>query len=396
MKTSDRINKMPISSIMELYPIADKRKSEGITVHHLNIGDPDIKTPREFFDAIKNYDVETIGYAPARGIPELLDSQRKYYEKFEIIIENEDLLITNGGSEALIYALLTVADFGDNILTTEPYYANYTPMFVQTGVEVKTFPTRVEDGFHLPDKKTITDAIDEKTKAILISNPSNPTGVVLTKEELFLLTEIALEHNLFIISDEVYREFIYSDEEYFGFGNIKELEQNLIIVDSISKRFSACGVRIGSLMSKNKSVIDGVMSLANARLCVPTIEMIGAAALYNMDLNILKSINEEYRNRRDYIISRLKNIPGVTVYEPEGAFYVMPELPVDDADKFCKWMLKEYSLDDETLMLATGASFYQNEEKGKSQVRIAYIKGIEVLDKSMSILENALQEYNSL
>lgn len=395
MKTSKRINEMPISSIMELYPIADKRKAEGITVHHLNIGDPDIETPKVFFDSIKAYEVDTLGYAPARGLPELLKAQKNYYKHFGMNIETEDLVITNGGSEALIYALLTVADFGDNVLTTDPYYANYTPMYVQAGVEVNTFPTRVEDGFHLPDKEAIVKSINEKTKAILISNPSNPTGVVLTREELYLLTEIALEYKLFIISDEVYREFIYSDEEYFGFGNIKELEQNLIITDSISKRFSTCGGRIGSLMSKNKDVINGVMSLANARLCVPTLEMVGATALYEMDLDKLKYVNTEYRNRRDYIIQRLESIPGITVYKPEGAFYVMPELPVEDADSFCRWMLKDYSLNGETLMLATGASFYQNPERGKRQVRIAYIKNIEIIDKSMNILEAALKKYNN-
>lgn len=394
MKISNRIKKIPTSSIRELYPIADRVKAEGIKVYHLNIGDPDIKTPDEFFDAIKNYKTETLGYAPARGIPEILKAQINYYKRYNIDVEAEELAITNGGSEALLYALLSVADFGDSILTSEPYYANYTPVFVQAGVEVCVFPTTVENGFHLPTKEVIIESIQPNTKAILLSNPGNPTGVVYTKEEIEMLADIAIEKNLFIISDEVYREFIYSGESYYGFGHVERIEDRLIIVDSISKRFSACGARIGSIMSRNKDVMKGVLALCNARLAAPTMEQLGAVNLYNTDASYLTDVNKEYKSRRDFLVGRLNSIEGIKVYEPEGAFYLMPELPVENAAEFSKWLLGEFSLNEETLMMAPGFGFYKEEELGKSQVRLAYVLNKESLAKAMDILEAGLKEYN--
>lgn len=396
MKISNRISKMPTSSIRELYPIADRVKAEGIKVYHLNIGDPDIKTPDEFFAAIRDCDIETLGYASARGITELLKAQIEYYSRYGIEVQTEDLAITNGGSEAILYAILSVTDHGDTILTSEPYYANYTPEFVQAGVEAVVFPTTVETGFHLPSKEVILNSIKPNTKAILLSNPGNPTGVVYTKEEINLLAEIAKEKNLFIISDEVYREFIYSDEPYYGFGHVEGIEDRLIICDSISKRFSACGARIGSIMSKNKDVMKGVLALCNARLAAPTMEQLGAANLYKTDSGYLKEINREYKSRRDFLVKRLNAMQGVVVYEPEGAFYLMPELPVENAAEFSKWLLGEFSVNGETLMMAPGFGFYKEEEKGKSQVRLAYVLNKEALAKAMDILEAGIEEYKRI
>ncbi len=394
MKISDRIEKIPTSTISKLYPIADRVKAEGKKVYHLNIGDPDIKTPDEFFDALKSYQSETLGYAPSRGIPELLDAQIKYYKRYGIEVETEDLVITNGGSEAILYSLLCVADFGDSILTSEPYYANYTPILIQAGLDVCVFPTTVETGFHLPSKEAILDSIKPNTKAILLSNPSNPTGVVYTKDEIKMLAEIAIEKNLFIISDEVYREFIYTGEPYYGFGHVKEIEDRLIICDSISKRFSACGARIGSIMSKNQDIINGALAICTSRLAVPTMEQLGAANLYNTDPKYLEEVNAEYKSRRDFLVERMNKIEGITVYEPEGAFYLMPELPVENAYEFSKWILGEFSLNGETLMVAPGFGFYHDEEIGKSQVRLAYVLNKESLAKAMDILEAGLIQYN--
>ncbi|NLY21241.1 MAG: pyridoxal phosphate-dependent aminotransferase [Tissierellia bacterium] len=393
MNISKRILNMSPSSILELAPYADAAKAMGKKVYHLNIGDPDIKTPSVFFDGLKEISIETLGYGPSRGIDELLDAQIDYYKKFSVEVKREDLIITTGASEALLYAMMATCDDGDDILTCEPYYANYEMVASSVGANMVVFPTTVENGFRLPTKEEIVSAITPKTKVILLSHPGNPTGVVYTEEEMELIADIAIENNLFIIADEVYREFTYNSEVFKSFGTIKRIEDRVLLVDSISKRFSACGARIGSVMCKNEELNAGIMKLCEIRLSAATIDQICASKLYGVDKSYYEDVTEEYKSRRDFLISELSTMEGVKYYVPAGAFYVMPELPVDDAVMFSKWLLTDFDIDGETLMIAPGKGFYCNSETGKSQVRIAYVLNNGDLKKALKILREGLLKY---
>lgn len=393
MNLSKRVTGMQQSPIRKLVPIAENAKKQGKKVYHLNIGQPDIETPNEFFNAVKNFDEKVLKYSFSQGIPELIDALIDYYKRYDMNFENDEILVTNGGSEALLFSLIAVADHGDEVLIPEPFYTNYNGFSSAVGVNVIPMTTKATDGFHLPAKETIEKRITPKTKAILLSNPGNPTGVVYTPEEIQMIADIAKEYNLFVIADEVYREFVYDGLQYTSFGNIKEISDRVIIVDSISKRYSACGARIGSIASKNKELIKQILKLCQGRLCVPTLEQIGAVELYSVPQDYFDSVHAEYQKRRDIVFKALKEIPGVICEKPTGAFYVIAKLPVVDAEEFVIWLLNEFNVDNETVMLAPAEGFYATPGLGRDEVRLAYILNEDDLRKAMNILKLALEKY---
>lgn len=396
MKFSARIQSMQASPIRKLTPIATEAKKAGKKVYHLNIGQPDIPTPREFFDAVKNFDEKVLAYAVSEGIPELRESFSKYYKKCNIDFEPEDILVTNGGSEALLFTLLAVCDNGDEVLVPEPFYTNYNGFGAEAGIKRVPITTKAEDGFHLPSKEDIEKLITDKTRAILISNPSNPTGTVYTTDELNMLRDIVKEHDLYIIADEVYREFIYDGLDYKSFAQFDDLKDRVVITDSISKRYSACGARIGCIASKNKDLIAQILKLCQSRLCVPTIEQIGAAALVDVQSEYFESVAGEYKRRRDIVYNALSKMEGVICEKPHGAFYVVVKLPVENAEDFVVWMLKDFDIDNETVMMAPAEGFYATEGLGRDEVRISYCLNEESLEKAMKILDKGLKVYTSL
>jgi aspartate aminotransferase len=393
MNLSKRVTGMQQSPIRKLVPIAENAKKQGKKVYHLNIGQPDIETPNEFFNAVKNFDEKVLKYSFSQGMPQLIDALIDYYKRYEINFEQDEILITNGGSEALLFSLIAVADHGDEVLIPEPFYTNYNGFSSAVGVNVIPMTTKATDGFHLPDKSSIEKRITPKTKAILLSNPGNPTGVVYTTDEIQRIADIAKEYNLFVIADEVYREFVYDDLQYTSFGNIKEISDRVIIVDSISKRYSACGARIGSIASKNKDLINQILKLCQGRLCVPTLEQMGAVELYSVPQDYFDSVHDEYQKRRDIVFEALEQIPGVICKKPTGAFYVIAKLPVVDAEEFVIWLLKEFDVDNETVMMAPAEGFYATPGLGKDEVRLAYILNENDLRKAMNILKVGLEKY---
>ncbi|WXR61548.1 pyridoxal phosphate-dependent aminotransferase [Peptostreptococcaceae bacterium AGR-M142] len=395
MNLSSRILSMQSSPIRRLVPYAQKAKKNGKKVYHLNIGQPDIKTPKSFLQSIRDFDQEVLEYSTSQGSEELRNAMINYYKNYNINFELDDIFVTNGGSEALLFALIAVCDPDEEVLIPEPFYTNYSGFSAAINVNVKPITTSGDNGFRLPTKEDIEKTISTKTKAILISNPGNPTGAVYTKDEIMMLASLAKEYNLFIIADEVYREFVYDGLEYISFGSIKEIEDRVIIVDSVSKRYSACGARIGSIASKNKDLMRNILKLCQGRLCVPTLEQIGATKLYETDKSYFEEVNLEYKNRRDALYSRLIKIDGVSCKKPTGAFYIIAKLPVDDAEVFVKWMLEEFDLDGETVMMAPAEGFYKTKGLGKDEARLAYILNEKDLIRSVEILEAGLKAYNN-
>lgn len=393
---SNRVCSMQESPIRKLVPFATAAKADGVKVYHLNIGQPDIKTPRGFFDAVKNFDHEVLEYAVSQGIPELIDALQNYYKTYNMHFDKDELLITNGGSEALLFTMMATCDPGDKLLIPEPFYTNYNGFGQCVNVGVTPITTKAENGFHLPSKEEILSKIDDKVKAILLSNPGNPTGAIYTKEELEMIAEIAIEKDLWIISDEVYREFVYDGLEYTSFGNLKQVEDRVIIIDSVSKRYSACGARIGSIASKNKGLIAQIMKLCQGRLCVPTLEQIGAVELYKTPVSYFKEVNDEYRKRRDVLYSELMKVDGVICEKPTGAFYIVAKLPVDNAEDFVKWMLTEFRVDGETVMATPAEGFYATPGLGKDEIRLAYILKEEDLRKAAKLLKEGIEAYVKL
>lgn len=393
MKLSDRILAMHESPIRKLVPYAQKAKKEGKKVYHLNIGQPDIETPQVFFDAVSKFSEPVLEYALSQGSLELIDAVRKYYDRLDIHFEANEVIITNGGSEAIQFAVVALCDAGDEILVAEPYYTNYRSFAAPYGVNVKPITTSPENGFALPSKEEILGLINDKTKAILLSNPGNPTGAVYSAEEVRMISDIAKEKSVFILADEVYREFAYDGLEVVSFGSMKDVEQHVVIIDSISKRFSACGARIGFIASKNQELMKNLMKLAQARLCVPTIEMVGATALYSLDPSYFAPIREEYQSRRDIMVDALNKMPGVLCKVPKGAFYAIAKLPVDNAEKFALWLLQEFSHNNETVMVAPAEGFYATPGLGVQEVRIAYVLKKEDLVHAMECLKVALEQY---
>lgn len=395
MQFSKRIISMQESPIRKLVPIAEEAKRKGKKVYHLNIGQPDIETPSSFFEAVKNFDQKVLAYTFSEGIPQLIDSFIKYYKKYDINFEKDEILISNGGSEALLFSLLAVCDYGDEVLIPEPFYTNYNGFGNSAGVKVVPITTKAEEGFKLPNKEKIESLITPKTKAILLSNPGNPTGAIYSKDEVYMLKDLAKEHDLFIIADEVYREFVYDGFEYISFAHLNDISDRVIIIDSISKRYSACGARIGSIASKNKQLIKQILKLCQSRLCVSTIDQIGAKELVNVPENYFKEVVDEYKKRRDIVYNALNDMEDVICKKPHGAFYVIAKLPVENAEDFTVWLLRDFDLNGETVMLAPAEGFYATEGLGKDEVRISYVLNEDALRKAMNIIKEGLKKYPS-
>lgn len=396
MKFSDKIKNMKSSAIRKLDPYSDEAIAKGIKVLNLNIGQPDIETPKIFFDALKSFDQKVLKYAESRGEDILINSLRKYYESINIKLKKENMIITNGGSEGLTWAFLAICNPGDEVLVPEPFYTNYNSFADIAGAKIKPFKTKRENGFRLPSKEEIVKHISFHTKAILFSNPSNPTGTVYSKEEILMLRDIALEYNLYIITDEVYREFIYDNKPYYSPMYEKSIEDRVILIDSISKRYSSCGARIGLFASKNVDLVNEVMKLAQSRLAAPTIEQYAAAKLYDTPQVYFDDVLNQYQNRRDVLYEELKAIEGVEVEKPEGAFYLIVKLPVDSTEDFAKWLLSEYNYEGTTVKMAPAAGFYSKVNGGVNEVRLSYCINKEDLILASKILKNGLIKYNNL
>ena len=394
MKFSSKIEKCNLSPIRKFYPYQVECKKQGKKIYPLNIGQPDIKTPEAYFEAIKNFNAPVLEYAPSPGIPEMIEAVKNYYQGIGIDYETSDILITTGGSESLQIALNCILDDGDEIIIPEPFYPNYNTFVKTTGGTIRPLTTTPEEGYHYADREKIEALINEKTRAIMFTNPGNPTGVVLTPEELKLMVDIAVEHDLFIIGDEVYREFVYGGEPLMSLGQYPEANDNVIIIDSVSKRFSACGARIGTVITRNKELQGHMMKIAQARLSVATLDQVASAALYSVDPSYFDEVRAEYKERRDTLYRKLMEIPGVVCKEPKGAFYVMAKLPVDDTEKFLVWLLTEFEDNKETVMYAPGGGFYATEGKGKDEVRFAYILKKEDLERAMDLLAMGIKKYN--
>lgn len=394
MELSTRIKQMQESPVRKLVPYAQRAKAEGKHVYHLNIGQPDIETPNVFMDAINNYDSNIIKYSFSQGEPTLITAIQKYFARDNIFFDHDDILITNGGSEALTFSTIAICDPGDEILVPEPFYTNYNGFTGEVNVSIKPITTEAKNGFRLPSQKEIENLITPKTKAILFSNPGNPTGAILSKEEMLMIADIAIKHDLYIISDEVYRGFAFDGLDGLSMGSIESVSDRTIIIESVSKRYSACGARIGSIASKNKELMKQILKLCQARLCVATLEQIGAAALYQLPTTYTDSIRSEYESRRDIVFKGLSKIPGVVCEKPTGAFYVIAKLPVEDAEEFVVWMLTEFSDNNETVMLSPAEGFYATEGLGKDEVRIAYVLNNKEMARAMDLLRIALEEYN--
>lgn len=393
---SERITTMQSSPIRKLAHIASSAKAKGIKIYHLNIGQPDIKTPKVFFEAVKNFNNEVLEYAVSPGLPELISSLQQYYTTYNMDFESDEILVTNGGSDALLFALMATCDPKDNILVPEPFYSNYNGFSQSINVNITPITTKAEEGFHLPSKEKIQSLITSKTKAILISNPGNPTGTVYTKKELYMISEIAKENDLWIISDEVYREFVYDGLEYTSFGNIKEVEDRVIIIDSVSKRYSACGARIGSIASKDKTLIAEILKLCQGRLCVSTLDQVGSVELYNTPSSYFTEVNNEYKNRRDVLYNELIKVKGVICKKPAGAFYIVAKLPIENAEDFVIWMLTDFNKDGETVMACPAEDFYATPGLVRDEIRLAYVLKEDDLHKAAIILKEGLEKYLEL
>ena len=384
---------MPESPIRKLVPFAEKAKKEGKKVYHLNIGQPDIRTPEVALEAIHDFSEKVVEYSHSAGFESYRKGLAKYYQNLGINIAYEDLMVTTGGSEALLFALNSCLDAGDEIIIPEPFYANYNGFSISSGVTVKPITTSINDSFTLPAIEDFEKLITPNTKAILICNPGNPTGYLYSKEELERLRDIVVKHDLFLIADEVYREFVYDGNDHHSVLSIEGLNQNAVVIDSTSKRYSMCGIRVGCIVSKNKTVISTALKFAQARLSPPTFGQIAGEAALKTDSSYFEKVSAEYISRRDVLIEGLNKIEGVICPKPKGAFYAIAQLPVDNADKFAQWILEDFDLDGETIMLAPASGFYSTPNIGINQVRIAYVLNKESLQTSIKILESALKVY---
>ena len=395
MKLSSKIQKCELSPIRKFAPFADAARARGIKIYPLNIGQPDIETPAAFFDAVRNFESPVLEYAPSAGIPAYLKAVHDYYTRIGIELEPGDMLATAGGSEALSMTLACILDDGDELLTAEPFYPNYSTFTQVTGATIRPIPTFAEEGFRYAVRERIEPLINEHTRAILMTNPGNPTGYVLSRAEMRVIADIAKEHDLYVVSDEVYREFVYGGEEMTSMLEFEDLHDNVIVVDSVSKRFSACGARVGVVVSRNKAFMTEAMKICQGRLCVATLDQVGAAALYSVGPEYFAAVREEYKRRRDTALKKLLAIPGVVCEQPEGAFYFMVKLPVDDTDKFQQWLLEEFDADGDTVMITPGEGFYATPGKGRNEARMAYVLKQADLERAMDVLAIAIEKYNS-
>ncbi|MEJ5303557.1 MAG: pyridoxal phosphate-dependent aminotransferase [Bacteroidales bacterium] len=390
---SQKGRQMPASPIRKLVPFADKSKQKGIKVYHLNIGQPDIETPEVALKAIHNFQQKVIEYSHSAGIISYRRKLAAYYEKIGLPVSPDEIIVTCGASEAILFAMQTTMDPGDEIIIPEPFYANYNGFAINSGVVVKPIPSRIEDGFALPPISEFEKAITPRTKAIMICNPNNPTGYLYSREELEVLREIALKYDLYLFADEVYREFCYDGKKHFSVMQLEGLEQHAILIDSVSKRYSECGVRIGCMISRNKDVIATAMKFAQARLSPPTLGQVVAEASLDTPQDYFDKVLNEYLARRNTVVSAINKMPGAFCPNPQGAFYVVARLPIDNSDKFCQWLLESFEYKGATVMLAPATGFYATPGKGTDEVRISYVLNVEDLTRSMECLAEALKVY---
>ena len=393
MELSQRAIQMPSSPIRRLAPYADAAKRNGVHVYHLNIGQPDIKTPDCGLRAVHELDRKILEYSPSDGFLSLRTKMVSYYARYGIYLSPDEIIITSGGSEAVLFAFLACLSPGDEIIVTDPFYANYMAFAISVGAVIRSVKTSIDDGFRLPSVEAFEQQITPRTKAILICNPNNPTGYLYTRDEMQQLRDIVLKHDLFLFSDEVYREFIYNDKPYISAFHLKGIENHVVLIDSVSKRYSECGIRIGCLCTKNREVHDAVMKFCQARLSPPLLGQVVAEASVDVEPGYLKSVYEEYIGRRNFLIDGLNRIPGVFSPMPMGAFYTVARLPVDDAEKFCIWCLSEFRYKGATVMMAPASGFYTEPGEGKHEVRIAYVLNKEDLAKALECLQKALEAY---
>lgn len=391
---SSRGAHMPPSPIRKLVPYADAAKKRGTKVYHLNIGQPDIETPQVILDAVRHNDMKVLEYSPSAGFESYRKKLAEYYERNDIHVAPDDIIVTTGGSEAILFAILSCMDAGDEIIIPEPFYANYNGFATSSGVKVVPIPSGIETGFALPPISDFEKAITPRTRAIMICNPNNPTGYLYSAEELNILKEICLGHDLFLFSDEAYREFCYDGRKHISALSLPGLENHAILLDTISKRYSACGGRVGAFVTRNREVISAAMKLAQARLSPPSFAQILGEAAVDLPDNYFDEIHREYNTRRDLLISRLNAMEGVMCPNPGGAFYAMAKLPVEDSEKFCQWLLEHFSYNGATVMMAPAAGFYATPGKGKNEVRLAYVLNTEAINNAMDCLEEALKQYN--
>ena len=393
---SQRGIEIPSSPIRKLTPLANNAKARGIKVYHLNIGQPDLPTPESALEAVRQVDRKVLEYSPSQGFLSLRKKLAEYYSKYRIELSPDDIIVTSGGSEAVLFAFLSCLNPGDEIIIPEPAYANYMAFAVSAGAVIKTVPSSIESGFALPPVEKFEELITERTKAILICNPNNPTGYLYSRKEMNQIRDLVKRYDLYLFSDEVYREFIYTGSPYISAFHLDGLEENVVLIDSVSKRYSECGIRIGALVTKNKAVRNAVMKFCQARLSPPLLGQIVAEASIEGTEEYSADVYEQYVDRRKCLIDGLNKIPGVYSPIPMGAFYTMARIPVDDAEKFCAWCLTDFDYEGETIMMAPGNGFYATPGMGRDEVRIAYALNIEDLKRAVVILEKALEAYNAL
>ena len=394
MKFSSKALRCQQSPMRKFHPYAVAAAAAGKKIYHLNIGQPDIQTPPQLFEAVRSFHEATLAYAPSPGIPALIDAICSYYARIGVTLDAGNVLITTGGSEALQIACNCILDDGDEIIIPEPFYPNYHTFITTAGASIHPLHTKPEEGYFFADREKIEACITSKTKAIMITNPGNPTGTCLTREEMKMILDVAVEHDLYLIADEVYREFAYETGELLSFLQFGYGYENLILIDSVSKRFSACGARIGCLISRNVEFMAQALKYCQARLSVATLDQVAAAALYSVGPEYFAAVREEYHRRRDTVVRKLHEIPGVVCECPKGAFYLMAALPVDDAEKFQQWLLEEFDDHGDTVMFAAGGPFYATPGKGLNEIRIAYVLKQEDLERAMDLLALGIQKYN--
>ena len=395
MKFSSKIEKCHLSPILEFDNEALAAEKRGTKIYHLNIGQPDILTPKSYFDVLKNFDSPVLSYCASPGIPELIGAVKKYFGKIGVELSDDEIIIGTGGSEALQMAMCSILDDGDEIIIPEPFYPNYHTAVTLTGATIHPISTCPEEGYRYAVRERVEACINEHSRAILITNPGNPTGAVLSREELKLMLDIAKENKLFIICDEVYREFVYDGQGLISAMQFEGYEDNVILIDSVSKRFSACGARVGMLISKNKELMANAIKWCQCRISASTVDQLAAAALYSVGEDYFEAVREEYKHRRDTMLKKLKEIPGIVCAQPQGAFYIMTALPVDDANKFQHWLLNEFDDKGETVMFSCGEAFYATPGKGKNEVRMAYVLKEEDIERAVDILTKAIEKYNA-
>ena len=394
MKFSSKALRCQQSPMRKFHPYAVAAAAAGKKIYHLNIGQPDIQTPPQLFEAVRSFHEATLAYAPSPGIPALIDAICSYYARIGVTLDAGNVLVTTGGSEALQIACNCILDDGDEIIIPEPFYPNYHTFVTTAGASIRPMHTKPEEGYFFADREKIEACITSKTKAIMITNPGNPTGTCLTRDEMKMILDVAVEHDLYLIADEVYREFAYETGELLSFLQFGYGYENLILIDSVSKRFSACGARIGCLISRNVEFMAQALKYCQARLSVATLDQVAAAALYSVGPEYFAAVREEYHRRRDTVVRKLHEIPGVVCECPKGAFYLMAALPVDDAEKFQQWLLEEFDDHGDTVMFAAGGPFYATPGKGLNEIRIAYVLKQEDLERAMDLLALGIQKYN--